>query len=182
MDDNDLASRLEDVPGRMGTATRALATVFVVLAIAFWLFAFSPWARDIFQAPDQIADETLVAALDNRCAAARALLTELPLAQNAASPEERASVLTEANIILGDMAADLAELDGGTNSDQRLVSLWLADWDIYLGDRETHVGRLVTEGDIRFLTTEENGVFINERMDGFARVNDLDNCETPGDV
>lgn len=180
--DDELASRLETMPPRSGTFTRVLATIFVVCAIAFWLFAFSPWARDIFQAPDQIADETYVASLDGRCAAARSLLTELPLAQNAATPVDRASALSEANEILTLMAADLAEIDGGTDNDRRLVGLWLDDWRIYLGDRESHVGRLITEGDVRFLTSEVNGVFINERMDGFARVNDLDNCETPGDV
>lgn len=180
--DDDLTSRLEEVPGRSGTFTRALATIFVICAIAFWLFAFSPWARDIFQAPDQIADETYVASLDSRCAAARSLLAELPLAQNAASPVDRASALAEANDILTEMAVDLSNIEGGTTNDQRLVSLWIGDWEIYLDDRVNHVGRLVTEGDVRFLTSEVNGVFINERMDGFARVNDLDNCETPGDV
>ena len=180
--DDELSSRLEDVPGRSGTFTRVLATLFVVCAVAFWLFAFSPWARDIFQAPDQIADETYVSALDGRCAAARSLLLELPLAQNATSPVERASALSEANDILTEMANDLAGIDGGTDNDRRLVGLWLDDWGIYLSDRANHVGRLVTEGDVRFLTSEVNGVFINERMDGFARVNDLDNCETPGDV
>jgi len=129
--DDELSSRLEDVPGRSGTFTRVLATLFVVCAIAFWLFAFSPWARDIFQAPDQIADETYVSALDGRCAAARSLLLELPLAQNATSPVERASALSEANDILTEMANDLAGIDGGTDNDRRLVGLWLEDWDIY---------------------------------------------------
>ena len=84
--------------------------------------------------------------------------------------------------VLHDMTEEISSLAGGTADDRRLVGLWLDDWEIFLGDRSSHAQRLLSEGDVRFLTTEENGVFINERMNGFARVNNLDSCETPGDL
>lgn len=175
--------RVEEMPeGRMSTTTRFLATAFVVVSVAFWIFAFSPWARDLFTAPDQLEDEALVAAIDDVCAAARTDLFELPPARTATTPAERAEILVAANETLRQMRADLAMLPVDTPEDRRLVNLWLDDWDIYLGDRDTHINRLLTEGDVRFFNTVDNGVFIHERMDGFARVNNMDNCETPGDV
>ena len=175
--------RVEPVPeGKMGTTTRVIAVIFVTACTIFWIFAFSPWARDIFQAPDQIEDEATVAALVTHCADAGVLLDDLAPASQIETPGDRAVVLVEANGILGAMRDDLATVPTSNDEDARLLRLWLADWDIYLADRDEHVNRLNTEGDVRFFNTVDNGVFIHERMDGFARVNDLGPCETPGDV
>lgn len=175
-------SRFEPMPQRTGPITRVLATSFVVLAIAFWAFAFSPWARDIFTAPDQLESEALVDDVENRCAAARGQIAELPAASLATSAAERAPVVAEATSHLAAMVADLRLMDPVNSDDARLLGLWLDDWNIYLTDRDAHADRLLNEGDVRFLNTEDNGVFIHERMDGFARVNNLDSCETPGDI
>ena len=176
------SGRLEEVPEGMGRTTRVLATVFVLFCIAFWAFAFSPWARDIFTAPDQLEDESYVAALDARCARTRSELDALPSARRAETPTERAETVVAANELLRAMVDGLAMVEGGTEDDRRLVGRWLDDWEIYLGDRSEHVDRLLRDGDSPFLNTEENGVFIAERMDGFVRVNDIDNCLIPGDL
>jgi len=175
--------RVEPAPeGKMGTTKRVIVVLFVAACTAFWVFAFSPWAREMFQAPDQLEDDTTVAALISHCADAAELLDDLPPASQIATPADRAVVLIEANEILGAMRNDLATVPTSNEEDARLVRLWLADWDIYLGDRDEHVNRLNTEGDVRFFNSIDNGVFIHERMDGFARVNDLGPCETPGDI
>jgi hypothetical protein len=175
-------SRFEPMPERTGPITRVLATLFVVFAIGFWAFAFSPWARDIFTAPDQLESDALVADVESLCAAARAQIAELPAASLSTTAAERAAVVAEANSILKAMVADLRLFDPENEDDGRLLGLWLDDWNIYLADRDTHVDRLTNEGDVRFLNTERLGVFIHERMDGFSRVNNLDSCETPGDL
>jgi len=79
---------------------------------------------------------------------------------------------------------DLATLSGGTDSDRDLVAHWLADWEVYLADRLTHAERLRTEGDVKpLLTALPNGAgSVLERMNGFARVNDMDSCLDPGDL
>ena len=86
------------------------------------------------------------------------------------------------NIEWQNMVAALATLEGGTEADRSLISRWLDDWDILLADRVNHVERLRTEGDVRFLNTVADGIFINERMQGFARVNDFRSCLPPGDL
>lgn len=166
----------------MGRTTRIAASVFVLLAVSFWIFAFSPWARDIFQAPDQIEDKVYVAAIENRCAAAVSEIDNLPSVRSATGPDDRADNVDQVNQSLRRMRADLAALAGGTTEDRELISLWLNDWDFYIEDRESHVERLRTEGDVRFLNTERDGIFIAERLNGFARVNEIRSCLPPGDL
>ena len=166
----------------MGTITRILAAVFILICIAFWIFAFSPWARDIFQAPDQIADETYVANIEQTCAATVAQLDALPSARSADGPLERADIVENTNAVLVELTENLAALPGGSEADRSLVTRWLQDWDILIEDRVTHVERLRTEGDVRFLNTTADGVFIAERMNGFARVNEFRSCLPPGDL
>ncbi len=173
---------LEPLPEGMGRITRIFAVVFILGAIAFWIFAFSPWARQIFQAPDQIADEVYVADIEATCAATVAELDALPTPRSADGPESRANIVENSNVALVRMRTALAELEGGTAADRNLVMRWLLDWDILIGDRMTHVQRLRTEGDVRFLNTERDGIFIAERMSGFARVNEFRSCLPPGDL
>ena len=161
---------------------RALAGLFALVCIAFWIFAFSPWARDIFTAPDQLEDESYGSALDALCDDAQSSIDTLPSARSAATPVERASAVAAGTEVLRRLVQDMAVLDGGTADDRRLVGLWLDDWEIYLGDRVRHAERLESEGDVRFLNTEDEGVFVAQRMDGFSRVNDLDSCVLPGDI
>ena len=166
----------------MGTTTRIFAIVFILGAIAFWIFAFSPVARNIFQAPDQIADEAYVANIEATCAVTVAVIDAQPSPRSADSPESRANLVEDNNIEWQNMVAALATLEGGTEADRSLISRWLDDWDILLADRVNHVERLRTEGDVRFLNTVADGIFINERMQGFARVNDFRSCLPPGDL
>ncbi len=173
---------LEPVPEGMGTITRILAVIFILVSIAFWMFAFSPWARDIFQAPDQIADETYVANIEATCAAAVDALDALPTPRSADGPENRADIVESTNVVLVGMTENLAALEGGSDADRSLVSRWLEDWDVLIADRVSHVDRLRTEGDVRFLNTEADGIFIAERMSGFARVNEFRSCLPPGDL
>ena len=174
--------RTERIPEGSKNLTRVAAISFIVLAVAFWIFAFSPWARQIFQAPDQLADENLVVALETRCAAALTEMGELPSIRSASSPQDRANNLELANAALDRMLIDIDNLGSTAVGDERLIGLWLGDWQIYMADRVAHVDRLRTEGDVRFLNTEADGIFIAERMSGFARVNNMRSCLPPGDL
>ncbi|NNC79388.1 MAG: hypothetical protein HKN94_04465 [Acidimicrobiales bacterium] len=175
-------ARFEEIPEGTGKFTRVLAITFIVLATAFWLFAFSPWARDIFTAPDQLEDESLLADMERLCATTHAEIDALPAASTAATPIDRAIVVNEATVKLENMVVEIGALRTEIADDARLLGLWLDDWQIYIRDRHTHAERLTTEGDVRFLNSEDNGIFVHERMDGFARVNNVDSCETPGDI
>ncbi len=174
--------RTEYIPEGMGAWSRAAAIVFVIIAVGFWLFVFSPFARDIFQAPDQIEDEAYVADIEVRCAEALATMDALPSIRSATGPEDRAVNLDQANAALQEMRDDLATLPGGTEKDRELIERWLQDWDFYLADRVAHADKLRNGDDSRFLNTERDGIFIAERMSGFARVNEFRSCLPPGDL
>jgi len=173
--------RTERIPEGSSKLPRIAATTFVVFAAGFWIFAFSPWARDMFQAVDQLADESLVDDLETRCAAALADLDALPSIRSAESPEERADNVELANAALQSMLEDIAAFPAA-DDDERLLGLWLDDWEIYMADRVAHVDKLRAGEDVRFLNTEADGIFIAERMNGFARVNNMDSCQVPGDL
>lgn len=180
--DEELAGRLEEMPQRTGRITRIAATLFVLASLAFWIYAFSPLARERYVAVDGISDLAYRDQIELRCADAVTRIAELPSARSAASPKERANNLEVVNAELLSMMSEIGGLSSTVDDDLRLVGLWRDDWDIYLADRNAHVERLRTEGDVRFLNTEADGIFIASRMNGFARRNHLDSCETPGDL
>ncbi len=173
--------RTEHIPEDSSKLPRIAAIAFVVIAAGFWVFAFSPWARDMFQAVDQLADESLVDDLELRCAQALTDLDALPSIRSAESPEDRAMNVELANAALQRMLDDI-EAFPAADDDARLIGLWLDDWAIYMADRVVHVDKLRSGEDVRFLNTEADGIFIAERMNGFARVNNMDSCQVPGDL
>jgi len=174
--------RTEIVPEGMGRFTRIAAVVFVLCTVAFWIFAFSPQAREMFQAPDQIVDESYAQAIESRCAVAVEEMAILPSSVSVGSPEERGVVVEQANVVLQRMREDLGAIPATSGDDRELVTKWLGDWDFYLQDRVAHAEKLQRGEDGRFLNTERDGIFIAERMSGFARRNSIRSCLPPGDL
>ena len=106
----------------------------------------------------------------------------LPLAKEAKTPADRAELIAQGTRVLEKMKASLAGLALNSEKDNFNTDSWLSDWDTYLGDRRNHVKRLTELGDIEpLLTATDSGKSVLERMNGFARVNDLDSCLDPGD-
>lgn len=179
--------RTEHMGEGMSTLTRILAVIFILCTVAFWIFAFSPKAREMFQAPDKIEDVAYSAAIASRCDVAVAEMAALPSSRSAGTPQERGLIVEQANASLQRMADDLAALPGGDTADRELVGKWLDDWDFYLEDRAAHAEKLANGDTGRFLNTERDGIFIAERMSGFARRNfsrtpDPAGCLPPGDL
>ena len=174
--------RTEVIPFGASKFTRIAAIAFIVFAIGFWIFAFSPWARGIFQAVDQLEDEGLVVQIEARCVQALDELDALPSIRSTENPQDRAINLDLANAALFEMTDEIRGLGTAFEGDGRLIGLWLGDWDIYMNDRLVHADRLRQGQDVRFLNTEADGIFIAERMNGFARVNNMDSCQVPGDL
>ena len=128
----------------------------------------------------------------------RAAIAELPTARQAASRAERADQVDRGTDEVESLVDALrlraeASLSDSTDSDgppdAELVGAWLADWDVYVSDRRSHSDRLRTAGedtpdrDLRFLLVDmTEGSTYTERMDGFSRLNNMDNCQVPGDV
>ena len=175
---------------------RWLAGLFVVGSFVFWAWAFSPWART--ENPARLDDRDFAQWADQRCAQAQTAIAALPTARQAASRAERADQVDrgtdEVEMLVDDLRrraeASLAESTSeGGPPDAALVRDWLADWDVYISDRRSHSAKLRTADDdtpdreLRFLLVDmTEGSTYTERMDGFSRLNNMDNCQVPGDV
>ena len=182
--------------GRLRLAGKWLGGLFVVGSFVFWAWAFSPWART--ENPGRLDDRSFVGWADQRCARAQAAIDALPTARQAASRAERADQVDQATDEVEALVADIrlraeASLPVSTDSegppDADLVGAWLEDWDVYISDRRSHSERLRTasedtrDRELRFLLLDlTEGSTYTERMDGFARLNNMDNCQVPGDV
>ena len=182
--------------GRWRRLVRWLAGLFIVASFVFWAWAFSPWARS--ENPARLDDRDYVQWADQRCAEAQAAIAELPTARQAASRAERADQVDRGTDEVESLVDALrlraeASLSDSTDSDgppdTELVGAWLADWDVYVTDRRSHSDRLRTadedtpDRELRFLLVDmTEGSTYTERMDGFSRLNNMDNCQVPGDV
>ena len=175
---------------------RWLAGLFVAGSFVFWAWAFSPWART--ENPARLDDRSFAQWADQRCARAQTAIAALPTARQAASRAERADQVDrgtdEVERLVDDLRrraeTSLAESTSGDGPpDGALVRDWLADWDVYIADRRGHSAKLRTADDdtpdreLRFLLVDmTEGSTYTERMDGFSRLNNMDNCQVPGDV
>jgi len=166
---------------RRTMALRSFLAALVVAMGALWVYAFflAPAGN-----PDRLEDRAWANDAEARCVQARDEIALLPTAASAPDPATRADDLDEATTVVRSMVDDLAVLGGGTADDRHLVALWLADWEVYVADRLAHAERLRNEGDVKpLLTALTSGTgSVLERMNGFARVNDMEACLDPGDM
>ena len=173
-----------------------LGGLFVAGTFVFWAWAFSPWART--ENPGRLDDREFVRWAGQRCAQAQTAIDALPTARQAASREERADQVDRGTDEVEALVADLrlraeaslsTTTDSGGPPDTVLVGAWLDDWDVHVSDRRNHSARLrsadedTPDRELRFLLVDmTEGSTYTERMDGFARLNNMDNCQIPGDV
>jgi len=177
----------EDLPesgsDRLSRIGMVLAVGVVLLSLAFWVWAFGPWMSR--ENPDRLESRAFPEAAEVLCAATDRAIDALPAAQTATSPEERAPVVAQANDLLATMVADLRALPAATvdAEDAVLIDLWLDDYETFVEDRREHAERLAAGEDARLSVTAIPEVGpIDGRIDGFARVNDMESCTVPLDV
>ncbi|HCV35677.1 MAG TPA: hypothetical protein DF783_02040 [Acidimicrobiaceae bacterium] len=166
--------------GRL-TPGRVFLGLLVLAMASMWFYAFF-LARS--GNPDRLDDGFWAEAAEARCVEMLEDIAAIAPASSVTNPASRAADLDEATVVLSAMVTDLRALEPGTHEDAFLIGNWLADWDTYLSDRRVHAERLRTEGDVRpLMSTLPGGAgSIQERMNGFARVNDMDSCLDPGDL
>ncbi|MXZ95651.1 MAG: hypothetical protein F4Y99_06975 [Acidimicrobiaceae bacterium] len=183
-------------PRRWRRLGRWLGGLFVVGSFVFWAWAFSPWART--ENPARLDNRGFAQWADQRCAEAQTAIAAVPTARQAASRAERADQVDRATDEVEALVDDLrmraqvslaTSTEGDGPPDADLVGDWLADWDVYITDRRSHSAKLRTADDdtpdreLRFLLVDmTEGSTYTERMDGFSRLNNMDNCQVPGDV
>lgn len=171
------ASRGRLSPGLIATV---LAAGAIVGAWVYVLFIYDPGLKF-----DEMEDRSFPIAAEEVCAATRAQLEALPLASQAASAEERADVVEVSNTLLLQMVDELRPIAPTSPANVRDgVQEWLDDWIVYIGDRQQYVDNLRADAGARFLETTK-GVQprgITRAINGFAEVNRMESCATPGDL
>ncbi len=181
-----LDHHVEPDTDRRRRAVLVLATAAVVALMGGWvyiLFFYDPGLMI-----DELPDRAFPDQAEQVCAAARTELDSVPVAQNVTSATERAEAVAQSNVILRSMVADLeplvelvpeppARFREGTQS-------WLNDWSSYLDSRERYVDNLRTDDDARYLESSKGSPTkgITRAINGFAQVNEMMSCETPGDL
>lgn len=173
---------------------RWLGIAFVAGSFIFWAWAFSPLART--ENPARLDDREFAAWAQQRCTATQEAVDALPSAREANTRSDRADQVDRGTAeveklmaALAQRADSLATVSDDGPADASLVRAWLEDWEVYVTDRRRFSERLrdplddTPDREMRFLLVDltEGGTY-TERMDGFARLNDMDACEVPGDV
>lgn len=187
--DQSLASDDEESPrpSERSRPLRTLALVAIVSFVGLWGYVLYLAFFEGRQPPaDRLDDPAFAVAAEERCDDALSQVDELPSATSTATPQERAVVLDEANEIYDSMLGDLEGLTHlVTDSDEReRTEAWLADWRIFLGDREDFADRLSEGTDSRMLVSEKEGEgrHITGWVDEFALANKMDSCISASDA
>lgn len=160
--------------------------VLVVGITAMYTYAFFFATR---KSPDRVPDRAWAASAEQICATDRQRIYALPPARSfrdieplAEALRQRAVVLDQANAILAEQLADLKALPVADAGTQKLIDQWLADYGVYLRDRQIHADELKAGKDTPFTETTYKGSPMSNRMDAFARVNLMRSCQVPGDL
>jgi hypothetical protein len=174
-DDTEVVGPKGATPGRI------LALIAVIAMIMLWVAIFAGYFNK--DNPDKLQDEAYVAQLEDQCQALRDDLDTLPNAADIDSAGERADVLDDANVMVASFVDELAA-NAPTSGDAKVsVEGWIADWRIYLENREDFADRLRTDPDAQLLLDRsELGDSVDKTIQIFSQVNEIPACETPGDV
>jgi hypothetical protein len=166
---------------RSQVVARVAGTVFAVGVFSMWLYAF--FIYDPGLKIDELADRTFPTAAEGICAVTAARLEALPPAYRAVDAAERADVVDQANVELRSMVQELrAVVPTAQGQVTTGISEWLDDWEVYIGDRQVYADGLRADDDTRFTETVKANRQISRAIDGFAEVNRMESCTTPGDV
>ena len=165
---------------------RSLARGAAVLAtigmLAMWGYvvylAFGPGRQP---PPDRLDDPAFAAAAQSVCRAALDDVARLPSAAQSTDPDERADTIDAANERFAQMLDELAAL-APAGDDGEVVDAWLADWQVYLGDRQAYADALRRDPEARLLVTPKDNEQVTEFIDAFAADNRMPSCGTPLDV
>jgi hypothetical protein len=171
-----------DTRGRWRISVLATLTAVSVL-IGGWIYVLFIYDPGLLI--DELADRTFPDAAEQICAVAKDDLAVLPPASQATSAAERGEVVAASNVVLRQMIEDLRPLaPTEPASAAKGVNDWLDDWSTYISDREQYAAALAVDDQARFLesTKGSDTKGISRAIDGFAQVNKMNSCTTPGDV
>lgn len=173
-----MASSRRWTPGRIFGVIVALSVVGVWGYVMFLTFT-----EGRAEPRDRMSDVAYRERAEATCAPFAEAVTDLPLASEMDTPEERADVLDIATEEMRAMVAALEALDPPSVPEEATaVERWIDDWWTYLDDRDAYSERFRDGLDEAFRVTDVGGQQIDTSIDDFAHVNYMESCETPDDV
>ncbi len=178
-----LSPRDDEPPTRSGR--RTVGRVLAVLAAStclVWIGAIVYGAVADPHPTGWLDDRTFPTAAEKICKRAMDDLEGFPPAHTSKSPAQRVVVIRATTARLQKMLAELRATVPDT-ADARWIGRWLDDWEIHIKDRLDFANRLERRGASQeFLETEKAGTQISNSLDHYAEINDMADCDTPGDV
>ena len=167
------------------TGTKILLSVVMGLIVAMWVYAFGFAPRESI---NRIGDREWSTRAETRCAAAKeqrfALQDLSPM-----DPDDIEALRKKADIVekaTNDLERLVDEIESDRPADDKgraIVPDWIADYRTYISDRRVFVDRLRSQTRRPdFNETEIEGVPVSERINKFARENDMRSCQTPYDL
>lgn len=179
-----------DGPAPRRRVAMILTLVVVVALVVSWVYVLFIYDPGLLI--DELPDRTFPEAAEEVCARAVAEYSQLPLANESDSADDRAETLAASNVIFARMLDEIRPLVSDaralyTGDRARYaagIGDWVDDWGTYLEDRTEYVERLRVDDDARFLETAKGSDTkgITRAINSFAQVNSMDSCVTPGDV
>ena len=172
-----------DDEGRGWSTGAKVQVTLLVVNVAFWL-ALLGWtvAGNRGDPPDRIDDPAFAAAAEPICAATVARIDALGLPTEVESPQERADMVDQENVLLRAMVVDLEALPRPGGEQGEWVATWLVDWRTHIADRQAWADDLQQGDDHVFIETARGNEHVSKVIDNFADVNEMVSCATPGDV
>lgn len=163
---------------------RAAAVAAVLAGAAFWIWALFFASRESVNKIDdrawaERAEDICVAARDDREALAD--YREMEQA-DAAMLAERGALIDRATDIVEAALDDVVSVTPSDPKGQDLVPQWEADYRRYVDDRRTYAERLRAGEDGPFTETALEGIPISEKLERFARDNEMPACAPPTDL
>ncbi len=133
--------------------------------------------------PDRLADRAWARRAEATCKPVATAIAKLPNAGEARDVAQRIDGLAKATALLRPMVAKLASSLPASTGDQKAVRGWLADWQIYLADREAYIDALRREGGrAKPLFRSIHGTTADQTITSFADLNSMSSCATPLDL
>jgi hypothetical protein len=175
-DQFDINGHFQRKPRKKGiTVGKVLFLIGAILFVSFWGWALLFASKT---AVNKIEDRAWAERAEGICAPVK---EELRAFEMQADPSliVRASLVVKSTDTLGRMLDNLTAVTPSDAKGQAIVPAWIADWRQLLDDRYAYSERLLDGQNVAFTETAVSGVPITERIENFARENEMPSCAPP---